>query len=104
MNPPTLTDSERHEIVAVLQEMDPSAPAEKRRSARRKVLMELEIQVLQFNSRTIRQSVILANVSRRGVAILRDRPFTLGRASRCCWNLPREERRWPYALPGTRGC
>src|ERR1700743_2623855 len=62
-----LTAEEKHQLVAVLREMDPGAPREMRGGVRRKVLMELHIRRL---SKGKSQKGLLVDVAKKGIAVL----------------------------------
>jgi hypothetical protein len=75
---PDLTFEERHQVLSVLHELDPSAPRESRRHPRRRTLMEVVIQPVVKGAVAVPQRVILANVARRGLAVLLARPAKVG--------------------------
>ena len=75
---PDLTFDERHQVLSVLQELDPSSPRESRRHPRRRTLMEVIIQPILKGAVAGPQRVILANVARRGLAVLFARPAKAG--------------------------
>jgi hypothetical protein len=78
MPPELLTAEERHALVAVLQELDPSAPREQRQTLRRKVLVESDVRVLVKGASRDTQRLAITNVSKNGAAILRNQPLAVG--------------------------
>jgi len=77
MDSPSLTAEERHQLLAVLRELDRKAPTELRRSPRRKVQLNLWIRPLG-DKRLGRLPAILVNVAARGVGLHVDRPMKPG--------------------------
>jgi hypothetical protein len=73
-----LSSNQRQELLNVLQELDPTAPTEKRRSARRKVLKSLWIRNLTNTGARGLRKAVLENVSKRGVGLLVHRAMTKG--------------------------
>ncbi len=73
----SLTTDERHKLLAVLREMDPKAPAEKRKSVRRKVQLEIWIRPVSKKSPGLIKSM-LVDVSARGVALVAGRVVQKG--------------------------
>jgi hypothetical protein len=78
MAPELLTADERHALVTVLQELDPSAPREKRQNLRRKVLVQTEVRVLVKGGTRAAEKLAITNVSKNGAAVLRDQPLAVG--------------------------
>jgi PilZ domain len=78
MSPQLLTADERHALVAVLQELDPSAPREQRQNLRHKVLVQTEVRVLVKGGTRSPQKLAITNVSKNGAAILREQPLEIG--------------------------
>lgn len=74
----TLSDEERHQLLAVLREMDPAAPKEKRAGPRRKVLLSLWIRRIANKRAAALQKAVLVDVSRKGIAILLPEKMTVG--------------------------
>ena len=73
-----LTEEERHQLVAVLRELDPAAPKEKRSGPRRKVLLNIWIrQLVKGKARTL-QKGLLVDVSKKGLALLLESPLGVG--------------------------
>ena len=72
-----LTAEERHQLMAVLREMDGVAPAEKRRTPRRKVDFGLWIRPVSKTQAGMLKAV-LVNVAAKGVAIVVGRPLQKG--------------------------
>jgi hypothetical protein len=77
MDSPTLTAEERHQLLAVLRELDQKSPTEQRRGPRRKVQLNLEIRLLG-EKRLGRMPAILVNVAARGVGLQVERPMKVG--------------------------
>src|SRR5690242_18139043 len=72
----TLTPQERHELLRVLRQLDPSAPPEKRRTVRRKTLINIKIQRIGDGSSTDR--MLLVNASVRGAGFLAKTRLSIG--------------------------
>jgi hypothetical protein len=73
-----LSAEERHNLVAVLRELDPASPKEKRAGPRRKVLLSLWIRrVVQRKALGVNK-VVLVDVSRKGLAILTSQALEAG--------------------------
>ena len=64
----TLTAQERHQLLAVLRELDPSAPPEKRRMQRRKVFLNQWIR--KVGSEGGGMEALVVNVSARGLGLI----------------------------------
>ena len=77
MDSATLTAEERHQLIAVLRELDREAPTEQRRNPRRKVQLNLWIRPLGEKSLG-RMPAILVNVAARGVGLHVERPMKAG--------------------------
>ena len=77
MDSPTLTAEERHQLLAVLRELDQKAPTEQRRGPRRKVQLNLWIRLLG-EKRPERMRAILVNVAAQGVGLHMERPMKPG--------------------------
>jgi len=73
-----LTAEERHQLVAVLRELDPGSPREHRSGVRRKVLMNLWIRRLVKGKSRMLQKVVLLDVSKKGLAMLSPTAFGHG--------------------------
>jgi hypothetical protein len=73
-----LTDRERHELVAVLRQLDPQAPAEQRRTPRRKALVSLWIRRIGKGQSKAPAKQVLVNVSEQGVGMLGKAAFANG--------------------------
>lgn len=73
-----LTTQERYELVSVLQQLDPQAPAEQRRMPRRKALVNLWIRRIGKGRSGLLTKLVLVNVSATGVGILAKTPFEKG--------------------------
>ncbi|HUO09964.1 MAG TPA: PilZ domain-containing protein [Phycisphaerae bacterium] len=73
-----LSEEERHQLVAVLRELDPAAPREKRAGPRRKVLLSIWIRHLAKGKSRSLQKGLLVDVSRKGLALLLDGPMSIG--------------------------
>ena len=73
-----LSEEERHQLVAVLRELDPGSPKEKRSGPRRKVLLKLWIRSIDNGKATGLQKVVLVDVSRKGLAILAPQALKAG--------------------------
>jgi len=78
MSATLLNNSQRHQLLTVLQELDPSAPAENRRHPRRKVLKSLWIRTLTKTGAKPLRKVVLDNVSKQGVGLLIHRSLKSG--------------------------
>jgi hypothetical protein len=78
METPVLTAEERHQLMAVLRDLDAQAPPESRRHPRRKVQLNIDIQMLGKESCGI-MSAILMNVAARGLGLISPRPLPTGR-------------------------
>jgi hypothetical protein len=65
----SLTSQERHQLLAVLREMDGNAPKEKRREPRRNILMRMWIRPIAHR-KCGRQRATLLNVASRGVGLM----------------------------------
>jgi hypothetical protein len=78
MSTQILSAEERHALVAVLQELDPSAPREQRQAIRRKVLVESEVRILVKGAGKSTQKLAITNVSKNGAAIVRSEPLAVG--------------------------
>ncbi len=74
----TLSEEERHQLVAVLRELDPGSPKEKRSGPRRKVLLSLWIRKVARGKATGLQKAVLVDVSRKGLAILTTEALEVG--------------------------
>jgi hypothetical protein len=68
MQTPTLTAQERHQLLAVLRELDTGAPAEKRRQPRRKVQLNIGIQTAGKGACGL-ISATLINVATGGIGL-----------------------------------
>ena len=77
MNDLSLTAKERHQLLAVLREMDGNAPAEKRGEPRRNVFMSMWIRPIA-RRKCGRQRANLINVASRGVGLETLQPLTRG--------------------------
>lgn len=64
-----LTIQEKHQLLAVLREMDGNAPKEKRREARRNIVMRLWIRPIA-NRKCGRQRAVILNVALGGVGLV----------------------------------
>lgn len=65
-----LTTSERQQLLAVLRDMDPAVPAEKRRRPRRKVSQSLWLRRIARDEKFPIQRATLVNSSPAGVGLL----------------------------------
>jgi hypothetical protein len=74
----TLSAQERHQLVAVLRQLDPSSPVEQRRAPRRKALVNLWIRRIGKSRSRALARLVLINVSQSGVGILAKSPFERG--------------------------
>ncbi|MGN6367950.1 MAG: PilZ domain-containing protein [Phycisphaerae bacterium] len=74
----TLSEEEKHRLMAVLRELDPAAPKEKRSGPRRKVLLRIWIRRIVKGKATGLQKVVLVDVSRKGLAILTPQELEVG--------------------------
>jgi hypothetical protein len=70
-----LSEEETHQLIAVLRDLDPAAPKEKRAGARRKVLLHIWIRRLAKGRSRNLQKVVLVDVSRKGLALLTTMPL-----------------------------
>jgi hypothetical protein len=77
MDSPTLTSEERHQLLAVLRELDQKAPTEQRRHPRRKVQLNLSIRLLA-GKHLNRTPALLVNVAAEGVGLRTDMPLKRG--------------------------
>jgi hypothetical protein len=77
MDSPTLTAEERHQLLAVLRELDQKAPTEQRRHPRRKVHLNLWIRLLGKKPAE-RRPALLVNVAAQGVGLHVERPLARG--------------------------
>jgi hypothetical protein len=77
MDSPTLTAEERHQLLAVLRELDQEAPLELRRHPRRKVQLSLWIRLLGAKH-PVRTPAILMNVAAQGVGLRVETPLKRG--------------------------
>ena len=77
VNDSNLTAQERHQLLAVLREMDGNAPAEKRREARRNIVMGLWIRPIRHR-KCGRQRATILNVATRGVGLTTLHPLSKG--------------------------
>jgi hypothetical protein len=68
MEAPTLTAQERHQLMAVLRQLDAQAPADKRRQPRRKVQLNVGIQTAD-NGACGLMSAKLINVATGGIGL-----------------------------------
>ena len=73
-----LSEQERHELVGVLRELDPTAPRENRNVIRRKTLMSVWMQRLGRNDSRALAKIMLVNVSLNGVGLLSKTPCLKG--------------------------
>ena len=73
-----LSAEERHKLVAVLRELDPGSPKEKRSGPRRKVLLSLWIRRVVRGKATGVNKVVLVDVSRKGLAVLTSQELEVG--------------------------
>ena len=73
MNSPTLTLEEKHQLLSVLRELDPKAPAEQRRALRRKVHVEVPIRTLGQNPAVLKSTIV--NTSASGAAFVVNAPL-----------------------------
>ena len=73
----SLTARERHQLLAVLREMDGNAPKEKRRETRRDIEMRLWIRPIS-NRKCGRQRAFIVNVASKGVGLLTQHPLQKG--------------------------
>ena len=65
-----LTAQERHQLVTVLQDLDRSAPQERRRHLRRKTLINLWMQRITQTTGPRFAKIVLVDVSATGVGLL----------------------------------
>ena len=78
MSEAILSEEEKHQLVAVLRELDPAAPKEKRTGVRRKVAMYIWIRrLIKGKSRTLIKA-LLVDVSRKGLALRVETPMATG--------------------------
>jgi c-di-GMP-binding flagellar brake protein YcgR len=73
-----LSEEERHQLVAVLRELDPGAPKEQRSGPRRKILLNIWIRQLAKGKARTLQKGLLVDISRKGLALLLDGPLNIG--------------------------
>lgn len=73
-----LTVQERHELVAVLRQLDPQAPAEQRLAPRRKALVKLWIRRIGKGRSGLPAKLVLVNVSTMGVGMVARTPLAKG--------------------------
>jgi hypothetical protein len=73
-----LSTQERHQLVSVLRQLDPHAPAEQRRTPRRKALVNLWIRRISQKTTTAVARLVLVNVSQNGVGFLAKSEFAAG--------------------------
>jgi hypothetical protein len=78
METPVLTAEERHQLMSVLRDLDAQAPKEQRRHPRRRVQLNLEIQLVGKELCGI-MSAKLINVAARGIGLELRRPLRIGR-------------------------
>lgn len=74
----SLTPDQRHRLTAVLQDMDPTAPRECRRYARRSVALSIWAKTLSRRGKSALFRVSAVNVSTRGVGLLSRRQLSVG--------------------------
>ena len=72
-----LTIQEKHQLLAVLREMDGNAPKEKRREPRRNIVMRLWIRPI-IHRKCGRQRAMILNVAPRGVGLVSRQPLAKG--------------------------
>ena len=78
MSTVVLTPEQTHTLRAVLQEMDPAAPAEQRLWPRHKVALDMWIRTISPRGRTGVFKVMAMNLSKRGVGLLSRRLLSMG--------------------------
>jgi len=73
----TLTADERHQLLAVLRDLDQEAPTEKRKTARRRVDLGIWIRPVSRKAPGLLKAT-LVNVAAKGVAVIVGRPMRKG--------------------------
>ncbi len=65
----TLTTREKHQLLAVLREMDPKAPTEKRQLPRRSVVIRIRIREIKASKLQKLQWAVLQDVAAKGLGL-----------------------------------
>lgn len=73
-----LNQKQRSQLLSILRELDPTAPAENRRHSRRKVLKALWIRQFNKTGDGPARKILLENVAKKGVGFLAHKPLEKG--------------------------